>query len=189
MMMFTATLASVSACLSCCARALQVGLHVPEVPASCFQRCIDSVIPGVALGSCLFDSRLHGRSNAAFHGRCDGKGATIGFVFSGSNIFGFVATQSWKAHTSSCSSGIEAPGCRLFSLFRDGAFDPVVFELADSGDRSAMMCSPRIGPGLGGLLFVAIDFCECSKLLTRPSQFPTFASTLRAEFQNLVAAS
>ena len=142
------------ACLSCCARALQVGLHVPEVPASCFQRCIDSVMPGVALGSCLFDSRLHGRSNAAFHDRCDGKGATIGFVFSGSNIFGFVATQSWKAHTSSCSSGIEAPGCRLFSLFRDGAFDPVVFELADSGDRSAMMCSPRIGPGLGGSLFL-----------------------------------
>jgi hypothetical protein len=187
--MFTATLTSVNACLSCSARALQVGSHVPEVPASCFQRCIDNVMPGVALGSCLFDSRLHGRSNAAFHDRCDGKGATIGFVFSGSNIFGFVATQSWKAHTSSCSSGIEAPGCRLFSLFRDGVFDPVVFELADSGDRSAMMCSPRIGPGLGGSLFVAIDFCECSKLLTRPLQFPTFASTLRAEFQNLVAAS
>ena len=132
-------------------RVTQFGLHVPEVAAGCFQPCIDSVVPGVLIGGCLFDSRLHGRSNAAFHSRCDGKGATIGFVFSGSSVFGFVAAQSWNVRNDlgGTSAGIEAPGCRLFSLFRDGVFDPVVFELADKGDRSAMLCSPRIGPGFG----------------------------------------
>ena len=134
-----------------CLLLLQLGLHVPEVPASCFQPCIDCIMPGVVLGGCLFDSRLHGRSNAAFHSRCDGRGATVGFVFSGSNIFGFVATQSWNVRTEvgGTASGMEAPGCCLFSLFRDGLFDPLLFELADSRDRCAMQCSPRIGPGLG----------------------------------------
>jgi len=143
-----------------CMCVLQLGLHVPEVPASCFQPCIDSIMPGVLLGGCLFDSRLHGRSNAAFHSRCDGRGATIGFVFSGSSIFGFVATQSWKSQTGLCSSGMEAPGCLLFSLFRDGVFQPMVFELVDGGDRSAMQCSPRIGPGLGGA-FVCLSRRLC----------------------------
>ena len=137
--------------LTLCSCAMQLGLHVPEVPASCFQPCIDTIIPGVVLGGCLFDSRLHGRSNAAFHSRCDGKGATVGFVFSGSNIFGFVATQSWnvRSENGGMAAGIEAPGCCLFSLFRDGVFNPLLFELADSADRCAMQCSPRIGPGLG----------------------------------------
>ena len=134
-----------------CMCVLQLCLHVPEVPASCFQPCIDCIMPGVLLGGCLFDSRLQGRSNAAFHSRCDGRGATIGFVFSGSSIFGFVATQSWNVRTDmgGTAAGMEAPGCLLFSLFRDGVFQPMVFELADDGDRSAMQCSPRIGPGLG----------------------------------------
>ena len=116
-----------------------------------FDSYIQRILPCVRAQELLFDSDVHGRSNDAFHGRCDGKGATIGFVFSGSNIFGFVATQSWNVRTDvgGMTVGIEAPGCRLFSLFRDGAFDPVVFELADSGDRSAMMCNSRIGPGLG----------------------------------------
>ncbi len=137
--------------LTLCLCAMQLGLHVPEVPASCFQPCIDTIQPGVLIGCCLFDSRLHGRSNAAFHSRCDGKGATIGFVFSGSNIFGFIATQSWnvRSENGGMAAGIEAPGCCLFSLFRDGVFNPLLFELADSADRCAMQCSPRIGPGLG----------------------------------------
>jgi hypothetical protein len=124
---------------------------VPEVPASSFQPCIASIMPGVILGGCLFDSRLHGRSNAVFHSRCDGRGATIGFVFSGSSIFGFVATQSWNVRTANggLAAGIEAPGSCLFSLFREGVFGPLVFELVDCGDRSAMLCSPRIGPGFG----------------------------------------
>ena len=109
------------------------------------------LLPLVQLQQLLYDSDIHGRSNVAFHSRCDGKGATVGFVFSGSNIFGFVATQSWNVRTEGggTASGIEAPGCCLFSLFRDGLFDPLLFELADRGDRSAMQCSPRIGPGLG----------------------------------------
>ena len=129
----------------------QLGFHVPEVPANSFPPCIASIMPGTILSGCLFDSRLHGRSNAAFHSRCDGRGATIGFVFSGSSIFGFVATQSWNVRTENGGlvAGIEAPGSCLFSLFRDGVFNPLVFELADCGDRSAMLCSPRIGPGLG----------------------------------------
>jgi hypothetical protein len=109
------------------------------------------ILPLVKAQEMIFDSDEHGRSSEAFHSRCDGKGATIGFVFSGSSVFGFVAAQSWNVRNDlgGISAGIEAPGCRLFSLFRDGVFDPMVFELADKGDRSAMLCSPRIGPGFG----------------------------------------
>jgi hypothetical protein len=166
----------------------QFGQHVPEVASACFQPCIDSVVPGVLIGGCLFDSRLHGRSNAAFHSRCDGKGATIGFVFSGSSVFGFVATQSWNVRTDlgGTSAGIEAPGCRLFSVFRDGVFDPMVFELADKGDRSAMLCSPRIGPGFGSTVF---SFrLSLVLLFDTLLQHPTFASTSIVNRRNQAAA-
>jgi hypothetical protein len=125
-----------------CKRRVQSGIIGPY---------IQRILPLVRVQELLFDSDVHGRSNDVFHSRCDGRGATIGFVFSGSSIFGFVATQSWNVRTANggLAAGIEAPGSCLFSLFRDGVFNPLVFELADCGDRSAMQCSPRIGPGLG----------------------------------------
>jgi hypothetical protein len=71
-------------------------------------------------------------------------------------------------------------------VFRDGVFDPMVFELADKGDRSAMLCSPRIGPGLGSMFFSScLSFVLLFDTLL---QHPTFASTSLVSQQNQAAA-
>jgi hypothetical protein len=79
-------------------------------------------------------------------------------VFSGSSIFGFAATQSWNVRSENgrLVAGIEAPCSCLSSLFRAGVFNPLVFELADCGDRFSILFCAALALILASVVSTAV---------------------------------
>ena len=98
--------------------------------------------------SLLYRASRDGRTNAAFHARCDGKGPTLTVLRSANGcVFGGFAAVGWA----SGGGHVEAPGSWLFSLVDVRGSRPLRMDLVDANDACAVCHSSVCGPAFGGV--------------------------------------
>ena len=105
-------------------------------------------LPGKKVGSCLYRGSVHGMTGAAFHERCDGKGATLTLVRADEGgrvcVFGGYTSASWH----SGGEWVKCSDALLFSV--TGPHCNVVrFPLRRGEEERAMFCSSGRGPSFG----------------------------------------
>ena len=85
--------------------------------------------------SLLYRASRDGRTNAAFHARCDGKGPTLTAMRSANGcVFGGFAAVGWA----SAGGHVKAPGSWLFSLVGVRGSRPLRMELVDANHAKAV---------------------------------------------------
>ena len=85
--------------------------------------------------SLLYRASRDGRTNEAFHARCDGKGPTLTALRSANGcVFGGFAAVSWA----SSDVWVKAPGSWLFSLVGVRGSRPLRMDLVDANHAMAV---------------------------------------------------
>ena len=103
--------------------------------------------------SLLYRASRDGRTNAAFHARCDGKGPTLTALRSANGcVFGGFAAVGWA----SAGGYVKAPGSWLFSLVGVRGSRPLRMDLVDVNHAHAVFQRSSFGSvfGYGGNLCV-----------------------------------
>ena len=97
--------------------------------------------------SLLYRASRDGRTNAAFHARCDGKGPTLTALRSANGcVFGGFAAKGWT----SVGGWVKAPGSWLFSLVGVRGSRPLRMDLVDANHANAVYHYSGTGPVFGG---------------------------------------
>ena len=105
--------------------------------------------------SLLYRASRDGRTNAAFHARCDGKGPTLTALRSANGcVFGGFAAVGWT----STGSRVKAPGSWLFSLVGVRGSRPLRMELVDANHANAVLHHSGYGPVFGGGASLCVNF-------------------------------
>ena len=105
--------------------------------------------------SLLYRASRDGRTNAAFHARCDGKGPTLTALRSANGcVFGGFAAVGWA----SVASFVKAPGSWLFSLVGVRGSRPLRMDLVDANHPEALNHDFDFGPVFGGGVSLRVDF-------------------------------
>ena len=104
--------------------------------------------------SLLYRASRDGRTNAAFHARCDGKGPTLTALRSANGcVFGGFAAVGWASRDVDHIYGgvcVKAPGSWLFSLVGVRGSRPLRMDLVDANHAHAVRHSSSCGPVFGG---------------------------------------
>ena len=101
--------------------------------------------------SLLYRASRDGRTNAAFHARCDGKGPTLTALRSANGcVFGGFAAVGWA----SAGAWVKAPGSWLFSLVGVRGSRPLRMDLVDANHANAVGHGSGFGPVFGDDLCV-----------------------------------
>ncbi len=112
----------------------------------------------------LFSSSLDGATAADFHGKCDGKGATLTLIKDTDGyVFGGCTQQQW----SSTGGGFKDPAAFLFTVVNPYDEEPALF--ASTGDGYSIFCQPSCGPVFGygnGIHITEVFDAECYTNLT-----------------------
>ena len=104
--------------------------------------------------SLLYRASRDGRTNAAFHARCDGKGPTLTALRSANGcVFGGFAAVSWASVRFGVS--VKAPGSWLFSLVGVRGSRPLRMDLVNANHAQAVYHYSDLGPLFG----YAADLC------------------------------
>ena len=117
--------------------------------AVCLCRALTSEwLPGQAVGDCLYRGSVDGMTPAAFHGACDGKGATLTLIRADEGgrvcVFGGYTSTPWDSRGTPVSCGdaflfcVTGPHCTLAR-----------FPLAPAKASRAILCCPTWGPNFG----------------------------------------
>ena len=102
--------------------------------------------------SLLYRASRDGRTNEAFHARCDGKGPTLTALRSANGcVFGGFAAVGWASPASGVYA--KAPGSWLFSLVGVRGSRPLRMDLVDANHADAVYHSSDYGPAFGNRLF------------------------------------
>ena len=105
--------------------------------------------------SLLYRASRDGRTNAAFHARCDGKGPTLTALRSANGcVFGGFAAVGWA----SGAAYVKAPGSWLFSLVGVRGSRPLRMDLVDANHANAVYHRSDFGPVFGGDWSLRVDF-------------------------------
>ena len=113
--------------------------------------------------SLLYRASRDGRTNAAFHARCDGKGPTLTALRSANGcVFGGFAAVGWASGRYAC---VKAPGSWLFSLVGVRGSRPLRMDLVDANYANAVAHYSGCGPvfGAGNDLCVCWPSSHCSR--------------------------
>ena len=98
--------------------------------------------------SLLYRASRDGRTNAAFHARCDGKGPTLTALRSANGcVFGGFAAVSWASDDDGV--WVKAPGSWLFSLVGVRGSRPLRMDLVDANHSYAVYHYSGLGPVFG----------------------------------------
>ena len=98
--------------------------------------------------SLLYRASRDGRTNAAFHARCDGKGPTLTALRSANGcVFGGFAAVGWAS--ADFGVWVKAPGSWLFSLVGVRGSRPLRMDLVDANHANAVAHSSGNGPVFG----------------------------------------
>ena len=110
--------------------------------------------------SLLYRASRDGRTNDAFHARCDGKGPTLTALRSANGcVFGGFAAVSWTSDDA--GDWVEAPGSWLFSLVGVRGSRPLRMDLVDANHAYAVLHGSDFGPVFGFNGFGGGDLCVC----------------------------
>ena len=111
--------------------------------------------------SLLYRASRDGRTNEAFHARCDGKGPTLTALRSANGcVFGGFAAVSWA---SANDEYVKAPGSWLFSLVGVRGSRPLRMDLVDANHAKAVYHSSDYGPAFGiGGGDLRVKWSDCS---------------------------
>ena len=102
--------------------------------------------------SLLYRASRDGRTNEAFHARCDGKGPTLTALRSANGcVFGGFAAVGWASVR--YGEYVKAPGSWLFSLVGVRGSRPLRMDLVDA-NHAYMQCIISIPGGLYSALAV-----------------------------------
>ena len=116
--------------------------------------------------SLLYRASRDGRTNAAFHARCDGKGPTLTALRSANGcVFGGFAAVGWA----SAGRNVKAPGSWLFSLVGVRGSRPLRMDLVDANHTEAVRHYSGYGPVFGGDYSLSVDFDGGGCHFSRPN--------------------
>ena len=109
--------------------------------------------------SLLYRASRDGRTNEAFHDRCDGKGPTLTALRSANGcVFGGFAAVGWASPW--FHAWVKAPGSWLFSLVGVRGSRPLRMNLVDANHADAVLHHSGYGP-VFGYNGVGYDLCVC----------------------------
>ena len=107
--------------------------------------------------SLLYRASRDGRTNAAFHARCDGKGPTLTALRSANGcVFGGFAAVGWASPR--FGEDVKAPGSWLFSLMGVRGSRPLRMDLVDANHTDAVCHHSGYGPVFGGGDSLCVNF-------------------------------